>query len=287
MSEQPDPVRAEASTDRLRLAAVGVVAVVLSLIGFSVSSRFQPPPVPSQPVADQVTTTTGSPTTLSAPTTTLSEAQRTTTTQEVLEDAALALSEELLDFGEEAGALELEVMHIGGGPGSWSLASESPALSFAPSEGRLAGGSAAGVTVTLDRSQIEEGEFEAPVTLSWEAGEIDAAARAVFEDDPIIHNPSASPSSVVVDGGGECAPTRTTVSARVRDTSEVDQVIARWSPDGSSARETAMRPVGNDMYEGLIGPFDTARTDDVKVVAFDVRGNAGGASVSLTIAACP
>jgi hypothetical protein len=48
-----------------------------------------------------------------------------------------------------------------------------------------------------------------------------------------------------------------------------------------------MIPVGNDIYEGVIGPFTIAQSAAVKVVAIDERGNAGGASITVGVIACP
>lgn len=106
------------------------------------------------------------------------------------------------------------------------------------------------------------------------------------EDLPIIHNPQASPASIEVSGDG-CSNDQTTISARVRDTSPLESVLVRWSPDGGAQRETAMESVGNDMFEAVIGPFTTAQTAEARIVAFDDRGNAGGASATVTVVACP
>jgi hypothetical protein len=48
-----------------------------------------------------------------------------------------------------------------------------------------------------------------------------------------------------------------------------------------------MESVGNDMFEAVIGPFTTVQTAEARIVAFDDRGNAGGASASVTVNACP
>jgi hypothetical protein len=48
-----------------------------------------------------------------------------------------------------------------------------------------------------------------------------------------------------------------------------------------------MDAVGNDIYEGVIGPFTSASAAEVRVVAFDERGNAGGATVTVNVVACP
>ncbi len=288
MSDQSEQGTAPPRGDWWKLAGVAVLAVVLGLIGFNVASSFQPSTGPAAgPTSTEGRTTTSTPGTSSPAIPSTTGSQPASTTEQVIEEASLALSEENLDLGEDRDTAEVEVVHTGGGPGTWSIEAGHSAFSLTPSQGDLAAGETAPITVTLDRAQIEEGEFEAILTLTWGAGQAEVLVTAVHEDNPIIHNPSASPQSVQVAAGGACSPTQTTVSARVRDTTEVDRVIARWSPDGSSTRETIMRPVGNDIYEGLIGPFEVVRTDSVKIIAFDVRENAGGAAISLSVVECP
>lgn len=274
------------ASDWWRLGAVGVAAVLLSLIGFSIASRYQPgdtlPPVAD----DDQTTTTSAQVTTTFPSATTSTPRQTTTTATPAEPAALALSREVVDFGEGEDRLIVDVVHVRGGSARWELSSDDPGLSIEPATGDIESGEVVSVTVSIDRSQIAEGDFEAQMTLSWADGQETAAVVAVSEDNPVIHNPRVSPSTVQVDAGSGCSPTRATISARVRDTSGIDRVIARWSHDGSATRETVMSPVGNDIYEGVIGPYEAVGSDSVKVVAFDVRGNAGGASVSLAVVAC-
>jgi hypothetical protein len=48
-----------------------------------------------------------------------------------------------------------------------------------------------------------------------------------------------------------------------------------------------MTTSGDDVYRGVVGPFTTVQTASLKIVAFDERGNAGGANLTLTVVACP
>jgi hypothetical protein len=48
-----------------------------------------------------------------------------------------------------------------------------------------------------------------------------------------------------------------------------------------------MGPVGNDIFEGVIGPFVNPQTAAARIVATDQFGNAGGATVEVVVAACP
>ena len=275
-------------TDWWRLGAVGVTAVLLSLVGFSIASRYQPSGEALTPITDgdDVTSTSAAPTTTAVSPLPVPTEQTTTTTVGESEPAVIALSEEVLDFAEDQDSLQVELTHVQGSSTEWELLANESAVSFDPPGGDIAPGETVPVTVSLDRTQMGEGELEVLLTLRWPEGESTATVVAVSEDNPIIHNPQVTPSTLQVGSGAECSPTRATVSARVRDTSEIDQVIARWSPDGSATRETAMSPAGDDIYEGVIGPYEATGSDSVKVVAFDVRGNAGGASVSVAVVAC-
>lgn len=289
MSERPSETGSDSNrSDLLRLAGVGVLGVVLALIGFSVASRFQPSTGPGPVLAvgptEAPSTTSTSVTSAVTPTTQPPQATQSTGTTTAAAPASLSMSQEILDFGEAERSLQLQISHDAGGSASWELTSDNQIVTLDPSSGTIEPGATATVSVSVDRAQIPEGEFEASITLSWADGETSAGVVAAFEDNPIIHNPQVSPGTVQVGG---CSPGQTTISARVRDSSEIDRVIARWSSDGSTIRETAMNPVGNDIYQGVIGPYERVGSDNVKVVAFDVRGNAGGASVVLTLAACP
>jgi hypothetical protein len=64
-------------------------------------------------------------------------------------------------------------------------------------------------------------------------------------------------------------------------------VVVQWSPDGGAQRETEMAPAGEDMFEAVIGPFTVVTTTDVRIVAFDERGNAGGATTQVAVVECP
>lgn len=286
MAEGPEP---SIRKDWLRLGGVVALGAVLSLIGFNVASTLEPSGNPSaEAVAAEATTTTDAP----VPSTTGAGADTTppstgpTTTVQPSEPATLALSNTEVDLGA-GNSTALEIVHTSGGSANWSLNSDHPGVIVDPAEGRLGPGESASIEVGLNREEVGEGEHVSTLTLGWDSGETSAQVVALVADNPIIHNPRVTPSSVEVAGGGSCSPTQTTISARVRDTSEVDRVIARWSPDGTSTRETVMQPVGEDIYEGVIGPFDVARTDSVKVVAYDVLENAGGASISVPIEGCP
>lgn len=265
-----------------------VLAIALSLIGFRVASQVGPNGSPGQtipPVAASADSSTTTSTVVGSPGVTAADEEASTTTTNAVEPASMSLSHEVVDFGEDVEAVEVTVANTAGGPASWSLQSESDAISMTPPQGQLAAGETETVTVSLDRAVMEEGELEATLTLIWETGEVQAGVTAVTADNPIIHNPLASPASIQV-GGDACAPTRTTISARVRDTSELERVIARWSHDGSTTRETMLEPVGEDIYEGVIGPYEIEGSDSVRVLAYDIHGNAGGATITVTITPC-
>ncbi|MFP4072405.1 MAG: hypothetical protein ACLFVZ_00070 [Actinomycetota bacterium] len=270
-----------------------VVTVVVGLIGFAVSARFEPLEPPSggaRPGAISVTTTTTTTTTTAPDSATTIDGDSTTSTtvsSDTTVPGSLTVSAESVDFGAEGIAGEFEIINDGGGPAGWSLESSSDAISLSSTEGETAGGESTAIDMSLNRDEIEEGELAETVTLTWDGGEIEIAVAATHEDNPIIHNPQASPSSVEVSGDEECTNTETTVSARIRDTSPLESVVVRWSPDGGGEQETEMTAVGNDMFEAVIGPFTVERSATARIVAFDERGNAGGATTTINVVACP
>lgn len=275
----------------MRIGMFVVVTVVVGLIGFAVSARFDPLDPPSSgapPGAITATTTTTTTTTMpSSATTAAGESTSTTVSSDTTLPGSLSVSAESVDFGAEGIGGEFEIINDGGGTAGWSLEASTDAISLSSGEGETAGGESTAIELSLDRGGIEEGELSETVTLTWDGGQIEIAVVATHEDNPIIHNPQASPSSVEVSGDAECTNTQTTVSARVRDTSPLASVVVRWSPDGGGEQETAMTAVGNDMYEAVIGPFTVERSATARIVAFDERGNAGGANTTVNVVACP
>jgi RNA polymerase sigma factor (sigma-70 family) len=273
-------------------AAFAVVALVVGLIGVAVSGQFEPLdpsatiPDPDPPPAAVGSTTTTS-TTLASSTTTRSGPATTTASTQPAAPAEIEASTATIDLGSEGSAGQFDLTNTGGQPGQWRLEPSSDAIGVSAGEGELAGGDSTTIEVSLDREALEEGEFTETVSVSWGDETIEIAVVGTHEANPIIHNPVASPSSVEVSGDPECQNTQTTVSARVRDNSPLESVVVEWSPDGSSQRETAMTSVGDEMYEAVIGPFTSAQSTSVRVIAFDERGNAGGATTPLTVVACP
>lgn len=277
----------------LMYAVFAGLAVILGLIGLAVAAQFEPldsPPVfvpTTAPDPGAATTTTSTTTTvpLGSPATTVPPGPTTTVPPGAT--ASFATAQETIDFGDGGLAATLEITNTGDAAGRWTLQTSNGAIGFSAAQGDLAPGATSAVELQLDRGQIEEGDLAETLTVSWEGGSIEVGVTGSHEDNPVIHNPRVSPSTVAVDGGAECSPTQTTVSARIRDTSALERVIVRWSPDGSATVETAMIDIGNDIWEGVIGPFSAAQSASPRIVAFDERGNAGGAAVSLSVTACP
>jgi len=85
---------------------------------------------------------------------------------------------------------------------------------------------------------------------------------------PSISNVSANPTSISKPGCGQT--TRTTVSATVTDAGGVNRVVARVLGTGI---EVALNPVGGNVYQGTLGPFDTTGTFSVIIQAWDRAGN--------------
>lgn len=274
----------------VRWGIFAIVTLVVTLLGFAVSARFEPlDPLPTVPVEDTpgVVTSTTTTTTLGSSSSTTGESQGSTSTTVASAPAALQVSTETLDFGGDGTVNEFEITNSGGQPGAFRLAVSTEAIALSTGEGEVPGGETVTIQMSLDREEIEEGDIEETVTVSWEGGESEISITGSHEANPILHNPQASPASVEVSGDDACRNTQTTVSVRVRDASPLESVVVRWSPDGGAQRETEMSSVGNEMFEASIGPFTTVQTAEVRIVAFDDRGNAGGASAIVSVVACP
>ena len=194
---------------------------------------------------------------------------------------------EAINFGEVGEDDEVELTNISGTDASWAISTGHAGISVLPGDGEIAAGETVVLAIGLDRSQIDEGEFNLTISVRWDDGEADLDLLAVHEDNPIIHNPVASPASLVANTGGSCNPTTTVISARVRDSSELESVVVRWSISGGTVTQTTMTTAGDDIYRATIGPFDGAGSASAKILATDEFGNAGGFTMTIPVAVCP
>lgn len=285
------PSLASLDPEWVRWGSFVVVTLVVSLIGFAVSARFEPldplPTVPVEETPEVSASTTTSTSTPDTPSTTTGDSSDATSTTVTASPASFEVSTETIDFGGDGTVNEFDLTNTGGQPGTFRVSVSTEAIAVSAGEGEVDGGDTVTIEMSLDREEIEEGEIDETVTISWEGGESAIALTGTHEANPILHNPQASPATVEVAGDDACSNTQTTISVRVRDNSPLESVVARWSPDGGTQRETELSSVGNDMFEGTIGPFTTAQTAEVRVVAFDDRGNAGGASATVSVVDCP
>jgi len=275
-------------SDMAMLGIFAVVTLVLGLVGFAVSARFEPIELPEgtlPPVAEGTTTTT------SAPATSTTIAIGTTSpdsdTTQPAAPGAIDVSTDAIDFGDGATTAELEVTNSGGQAISFAVESSAETVVLSAGGEELGPGQTVTYDVVLDRDAVTEGEVDETVTVTWDGGSAAIAVTGVHMDNPILHNPQTSPTQVEVSGSPDCLDTLTTVSVRVRDRSPLETVVVRWSPDGGSNRETSMSDVGGDIFEAEIGPFTTVHAASVRIVATDELGNAGGATIEVPVVACP
>lgn len=270
----------------MKIGLFAAVTLVVALIGFAVAAQFEPLQLPpttagSDPSPTPTIAPTSTTTTIGVTSTTVVTGTTSTTGSSV--PGSIEVSTDTIDFGGDGTAGEFELTNPGGAATDWTLASSSGALAVSAGSGEIPGGESVTIEISLNRDEVGEGEISETLTVSWPDGQIQIAVVGIHEDNPVIHNPQASPGSVEVEG---CDVTRTTVSARVRDTSPLESVVVRWSPNGSEQRESEMEAVGNDIFEAAIGPFTATGTAEVRIVAFDELGNAGGATIPITVTGC-
>lgn len=275
----------------MKLGVFAVVALVVGLIGLAVAAQFEPlEPVPTVPPAEATPAAAGESTTTTTSTADPASESTTTaptpTTTVPAEPAALEVSSDTIDLGDEATVVTFDLSNTGGRPGEWALVSSTDAIAVSAGSGEIGGGESVSIELDVNRDEIEEGEISESLTITWSGGEIAIAVVGTNEANPIIHNPQANPSSVEVESS-ECTNNQSTISARIRDASPLESVVVRWSPDGSAEQETPMDSVGDDMFEAVVGPFTAAQSATIRIVAFDDRGNAGGATTQVTVVECP
>ncbi len=269
--------------DMAKVAIFAVVTVIVGLIGLAVSARFQPLETPRrQPVVASASATTT--TTVFGSSTTVTQTSGPSSTTPA-SPAEFQVSVATIDFGDESTAAEFAITNSGGLPAAFTVASSSDFVVLSAGGEELGPGESVTYQVALNRETMTEGELAGNITVAWPGGEVTIAVTGVQQDNPILHSPQASPAQISV-SGGSCSNTQSTISVRVTDRSPIDRVVARWSPDGSARSESEMISVGNDRFEGVVGPFTAPQTSGVRIVAFDEAGNAGGATAALTVVAC-
>lgn len=270
--------------DWWKLAAVAGVGVVLAGLGTVIASNLAPPSTLAGPVDAPAVTTTGAPTTTTTQFSFVAPAAASVTTLPAA-PAVLEVAESILDFGEGDTSVNFDLTNSGEGDGSWSIASSVPNVTTDPSDGQISPDEVVAVSATFDRTTAVEGELAAVLTLTWDDNELQIDVKGVQADNPVIIAPKATPSTVLAQTTTGCSPSKTTVTARIKDTSELAEVIVRWSKGGSIV-ETPMSAVDEENYQAVIGPFAEVVLPNAKIVATDVFDNAGGAAVSLTVAPC-
>ncbi len=104
---------------------------------------------------------------------------------------------------------------------------------------------------------------------------------------PNISGVNSDPSSILTQGGGCPAYSRTTiVQATVTDNVGVDLVQATWSVGGESGQISLFRADG-DTFEGTVGPVNSVGTLNINVTARDEAGNSSSASApAVTVQNC-
>ena len=275
--------------DWWKLAAVGGLAVVVAWIGFGLASSIEPLDIPpDEPIASRpVTTSEVTDTTTPDIVAPLPGPTSTTAPTVALGPAVLEFSAEAVNFGEVGEDEEVQLTNTSGTDASWAISTGHPGISVLPGDGEIAAGETLVLAIGLDRSQISEGQFNLTISVRWDDGEAELDLLAVQDENPIIHNPVASPASLVANTGDSCAPTTTVISARVRDSSELESVVVRWSIGGGAVTQTAMTTTGDDIYRATIGPFSDAGSASAKILATDEFGNAGGFTMTIPVAVCP
>lgn len=275
--------RKELSKPWAKIAGFGVVAIVVGLVGLNVSARFDPIDVPPTiPIAAPPSTIGGSSTTTSSPLgSTTTDGPGSSTPTPPTSAADLTLDQTQIDFGDSDTVRSLQLTNNGGQPAIWDATSTGIGISVSPSSGTVDSGVSMSIEVVLDRATALEGDVTESVDVAWQTGALTVEVVGSNNQNPVLHNPGANPSTLQVNAGNSCGPTQSTVSLRVRDASPLSSVVLRWG-----GQETQMIDVGNEIWEGVVGPFSSVATETIRIVAFDEYGNAGGAALTIDVTPC-
>lgn len=276
--------------DWWKLAAVAAVAVALAGLGTVIASNLAPSSASRGSETAQPNTTTAKQTLttiVSGPAATTSSSLSSSTTIGGA-PAFIEPSDTILEFGDTDTTHGLDLTNTGETPASWTILSANASLTASPSAGEIEAGEVESVSIVLDRQTLDEGELDATLTLTWDNSEQQIFVRGVHAENPIIIGPTATPSIVFSQGLSTCSPAKTTITVRVKDTSELAGVLVRWTSGGDGGTvEVLMTAVDEENYQAVIGPFTTIAPPNVKIVARDIHDNAGGAAVALVVAPCP
>lgn len=280
---RPPPERDAGLEEKTKLVLFAGVTLVVGLIGLAVSAKFEPPEPPAT-VPAGVSFETSTSTSPSSSTTARGNQDVATPVQSTAsEPGAIETSTDTIGFGEEGTNAEFEIRNTGGRPVEFSVVSSSKSVVLSSGGQMLEPGESVTYQVLLDREEVAEGEISESITVEWEGRTSEITVTATQMDNPILHNPQATPGTVQVDG---CPESTTTISVRIRDRSPLADVVVRWSPDGGGVEETEMKAMGGDIFEARIGPFEKPQTASVRIVATDELGNAGGAAIPIEVVVC-
>ena len=216
-------------------------------------------------------------TTTTDPTTSTTAEIATTTTIPAPGPGRLDLSTDVIDLGATDVSGGVVLANGGGSAIEWALEAGEP-FTWSDTTGQLDPGDAAQVTVSLDRSQLPEGDIEAVASIGGDGGSGDVVVLARVERPPLIDIVRA-PTTL---------PCRTSVvpvvAAAIDDESELVDVTLEWSGPGDDG-ENDMTTDGNQGWIGRLELDPVPGTWNYAVTATDARGNSATATGEVDF--CP
>lgn len=201
--------------------------------------------------------------------------------------AALSISSDSVDFSTDGLQTTLWLTNVGGVATDWTGSAAADGFVVDPLAGSLDPGQSAFVTVSVDRSGAPEGELSGVVAFTEpgsSSAEVDLSAA--IERPPVIRRPSAQPAFVYVVDGSTCGSQVAVISAIVTDESPLVSVALVWGVAGGTENTTQMTFEGNNVFEGVVGPFEITGDVSPRIVAVDSRGNAASTSAQLASVSC-
>jgi hypothetical protein len=235
------------------------------------------------------TTTVAAPSTTLTSTTTTSTTTTTTTTVPTTPPpppGRLDVKVHELDFGPDRTAGSVTVTNIGGRPVAWTTSSDN-ALLQAPGRGTLGPGASAGLTISVSRSGLIEGDYTGVVSITGGGRGLAVTVRWTVERTPVVQVDLKPPD---LDDAGTCPPRSpaltTVVSAAVIDESAVASVTMVWSGPGAGGN-ARLAEIDPGTWTAPLGPLTGPGSWTLSLKATDARGNVGSGSTTFLVNACP
>lgn len=190
---------------------------------------------------------------------------------------SVVVSTASIDLGDAAPSASVVVSNPGDETVDWSITRDgSSPYVWSAVAGSLAPGASSTLTVSVDRSALDEGDYVGAFIVAGGTSSSPVQVLAAVERPPEITIVGSSES---VSCGGSAF-----VLASVTDESSVQSVVLRWSGPGGNGESPMIEQSAG--WEGTAGPANANGDWTYTIVATDTRGNSASLSRPFVVTGC-